>query len=367
MYKEYLFLKAAITMVNIKVVFILFLSITSSHAQSTFSAFFIGDAGNDENGNSTLNTLKEKLERSPESIVFFMGDNIYPQGLDGSPSAEKKLRSQLDMLKKYKGEWIFIPGNHDWKNGLWKGYECIIRQQNFIEKYAKDSMPSQAYQFEHFYPKDGMPGPVVLEKNNICFVITDTDWWLHRQFFHKVGKTDSYKKMEQIYLHRLNSILISAKAKNQKVVYLSHHPLKNYGVHAQSRQPWMFLVNYTPFQIFGLLGVNRALMSEMRQPRYKKMARKILGVLDKHAPYLCVAGHEHNLQYIEENNATYLISGSGSKLAQLPKSASSVQTLKFARAVNGFMELRFTEGQPTDLFVYNQSGEVIFTADDVYF
>jgi hypothetical protein len=338
---------------------------TNVFSQEQFSAFFIGDAGNDEVTNETLTALKQKLQSTPGSFVFFMGDNIYPQGLDGSPQAEKKLIAQLDILKEHHGEWVFIPGNHDWKNGLWKGYECIIRQQNFIAKYAKDTLENQHYQYEHFYPKDGMPGPVHLEKGNVSFIITDTDWWLHRQFYHKVGKTDSYKNMEKQYLHRLDSLTASAHALNKTIVFLCHHPLKNYGVHAQSRQPWMFLVNYTPFQLFGLLGVNRALMSEMRQPRYKRMSKKILNILDKNGPYICISGHEHNLQHIVENNAAYLISGSGSKLVKLPKSADKAQALRFAKAVNGFIELRFTKEKNTALFVYDQSGKVIHQSTDV--
>ncbi len=349
-----------------KALFVLLLLSQNTTAQAKFSAFFIGDAGNDMIINETLNALKKKLESSPGGAVFFMGDNIYPKGLDGSSEAEQKLRNQLDVLKEYNGEWVFIPGNHDWKNGLWKGYECVIRQQNFIGKYAKDSMSQHSYQYEHFYPKDGMPGPVVLEKGNVTFIITDTDWWLHRQFFHKVGKTDSYKNMEKQYLYKLDSIAASCKSLGRSIVFLSHHPLKNYGVHAQSRQLWMFLVNYTPFQIFGLLGVNRALMSEMRQPRYQRMAKKILSTLDKHGPYICIAGHEHNLQHIVENNAAYLISGSGSKLAKLPKSANGVEALRFAKAVNGFMELRFEKEGKLALIVYDRDGEIVYEVENVF-
>ncbi len=341
---------------------ILFLTIC---VNGQFSVFLIGDAGNDVFKNKTLHSLEKKILNNPASMVFFLGYNIYPQGLDGSPTSEKKLLNQLNIFKNYDGEWFFIPGNHDWNNGKWKGYDCIIRQQNFIEDYARDSISDKVYKYEHFYPKEGMPGPILVEKEDVCFLITDTDWWLHRQFFHKVGKNSSYSNMEKHYLQRLDSLCNDAKVNNKKIVFIGHHPLKNYGVHGQSRQPWMFLVNYTPFQIFGLLGVNRALMSELRQPRYSRMAKKILKVLDKHGPYIAVAGHEHNLQYIFENQNVYLISGSGSKLSKLPASIQDIDSVKFYASKQGFMELRFNNYNQTALIVYDENGEVIYQIENV--
>ncbi len=334
-------------------------------SQDSFSVFLIGDAGNLVTSNKILESLKIKLEEKPNSIVFFMGDNIYPKGLDGSKEAYQKLNLQLNSLKNYQGEWIFLPGNHDWNNGLWKGYECIIRQQKYVNQYALDSI-KKAYKFEHFYPKDGMPGPVHFEIGSLSFIISDTDWWLHRQFFHKVGKTASYKTMEKKYLLHLDSLLSVAKSKNQTPIFLSHHPLVNYGKHAQSRQPWMFLVNYTPFQIFGLLGVNRALMSESRQPRYSRMAKKILQILDKYNPYICVAGHEHNLQHIVKNNSAYLISGAGSKLTQIPEKSLQFHPLRKGISAGGFMELKTAGASKIALTIFDANGSSIYEVNDVY-
>ena len=120
-------------------------------AQDVFTAFLIGDAGNTLHPNKTLLSLKRQLDTTPNSIVFFLGDNIYPHGLDGSMEAEKKLQSQLSILKDYRGEWIFVPGNHDWKAGLWKGYECVMRQQNYIAQTAKDSFADKTLMTLHMH------------------------------------------------------------------------------------------------------------------------------------------------------------------------------------------------------------------------
>ena len=335
-------------------------------AQQPFTTFLIGDAGNTAMPNKTLLSLKRQLDTTPNSIVFFLGDNIYPQGLDGSPEAEQKLRAQLSILKDYKGEWIFIPGNHDWKAGLWKGYSCILRQQRFIEQYAKDSFADRPYRFNHFYPIEGLPGPDNVDIGNASFIITDTDWWIQRQFFHKVGKTDTYKKMETAYLHRLDSILTLAEKSKKIPVFLTHHPLVTYGYHSKSREPWRFLNNYTPFQIFGLLGVNRALLSDIKQPRYRRMADKLLTVLKKHTPYICAAGHEHNLQHIVQDSAAYVISGAGSKLKPIPDKSKNIAALHFGQSVSGFMTLSFSSETPPKLLVFDENGQVIYTAKNVW-
>ena len=334
-------------------------------AQDSFSAFFIGDAGNTPVPNKTLLSLKQQIEANPNSIVFFLGDNIYPRGLDGSPEAEQKLRAQLSILKDYKGEWIFLPGNHDWKAGRWQGYEYVLRQQHFIEKYAQDSFKNTPYRFNHFYPTEGLPGPVNVDIGNTSFIITDTDWWLQRQFFHKVGKTSSYKTMEIAYLNRLDSLLTRAEKTQKTAVFLAHHPLVNYGHHAKKRQPLRFLINYTPFQIFGLMGLNRALLSDLPQPRYRRMANKFLAILKKHSPYICVAGHEHNLQHIVQDNAAYVISGAGSKLKPIPEKSKNIAALHFGASVSGFMELRFYKNKPTKLIIFDENGQEIYNVENV--
>lgn len=344
----------------------LMLFVQSIIAQDVFTAFLIGDAGNTLQPNKTLLSLKRQLDTTPNSIVFFLGDNIYPHGLDGSIEAEQKLQSQLGILKDYRGEWIFVPGNHDWKAGLWKGYECVIRQQNFIAQVAKDSFADKKYRFNHFYPTGGLPGPVNIDVGNASFIITDTDWWLQRQFFHKVGKTGSYKNMEAQYLHRLDSLLTHAEQFKKIPLFLSHHPLLTYGFHSKSREPWRFLNNYTPLQLLGLCGGNRALLSDIKQPRYRRMANKLLAVLQKHTPYICVAGHEHNLQHIVQDNAAYVISGAGSKLTGIPEKSKGIAALHFGKEVPGFAVLRFQKNMPPKLIVFDENGVEMYSAENVW-
>lgn len=305
-----------------------------------YSLFLIGDAGDDTTQNEVHKTLKKHLTERQNSGVVFLGDNIYPRGLDGTKEATLKLLTQLQILNNFKGDWFFIPGNHDWAKGRWKGYKNIIRQANYVNKFAEDSL--KQFHEKHFLPEKGLPGPEVRDLGNIVLIFTDTDWWLHRSFFHKVGKDGTLKQMELAYFSRLDSILTSAERQGKKTIFLSHHPIVNYGEHGYHKDKrWYYaLVNYTPLQLFGLLGLNRALNAEMNQPRYRKLATKIVEVLEKHQNIIAVAGHEHNLQVIKRPNTLFLISGSGSKLTPLKREITEKDCL-FSASKPGFMELLF--------------------------
>ena len=324
-----------------------------------YSLFLIGDAGNNTEQNKVHKTLQKHLEKTTNGGVIFLGDNIYPRGMDGTKDAELKLLTQLYTLKNFKGDWYFIPGNHDWAEGRWKGYKNVIHQAKYINQYAQDSLnqPNSKY----FLPEKGLPGPVVRNLGNIVLIFNDIDWWLHRPFFHKVGKNGSFKNMEIAYFQRLDSILTSTEKQGKMALFLSHHPIIDYGEHGfHQDKSWYFgLVNYTPFQLFGLLGVNRALLSEMNQPRYRKLADKIYIVLEKHKNTIAIAGHEHNLQVIKRPNNLFLISGSGSKLTPLKRGITQKDCL-FNASKPGFMELIINPDNTYHLKVWSNDDKILY-------
>jgi hypothetical protein len=71
-----------------------------------------------------LNLLKTKLDSADSnSMLIFLGDNIYPNGMPKESDkdyalAKQKLEDQLDITKNFKGKTLVIPGNHDWYSGL---------------------------------------------------------------------------------------------------------------------------------------------------------------------------------------------------------------------------------------------------------
>ena len=141
----------------------------------------------------------------------------------------------------------------------------------------------------------------------------------------------------------------------------------NYGEHGyQKSKSWYYaLVNYSPFMTFGLLGVNRALNSEMNQPRYFKMALKIYSMLEKHKNVIAISGHEHNLQVIKRPNNLFLISGSGSKITNIKREIKE-KDCAFHASKSGFMELIFDEKGKASLKVWNEKDEVLYEEKDIF-
>ena len=107
--------------------------------ENDYQIFLIGDAGNAEEiqAQQTLNFLKNKLDSADEnSMVIFLGDNIYPLGMPKEtdkeyPLAKQKMENQLAITKNFKGKTLVIPGNHDWYHGL----EGLKAQEDFVKSY----------------------------------------------------------------------------------------------------------------------------------------------------------------------------------------------------------------------------------------
>ena len=113
--------------------------------------YLIGDAGNAKKDTplTHFNLLKQELNSaSKNSTVLFLGDNIYEKGMPKKSDpdralAEHRLDVQLDLVKEFNGQPIFIPGNHDYYSNGIKGLE---READYI----KDKLDNK----DAFLPKN---------------------------------------------------------------------------------------------------------------------------------------------------------------------------------------------------------------------
>lgn len=322
------------------------------------SIFLIGDCGKDSLVHQNLRTLQYEMSRFPESSVIFLGDNIYQDGLSGAPGSEKRYRqkkkilTQIDVVKQHTGQVYFIPGNHDWKAGRWNGMQTMMDQAAFVEDAL--SKDSKIHNDQVYFPKTGLPGPESVKiKEKVRMIAVDTQWWLHGQFFHKIGKLDgkSKRETEQVFFKELDSLLALCQANGEWAVLAAHHPLFSNGHHGAAKQPLRFLINWTPFQIFGLIGLNRMLVQDIPQPRYKRMKKKFLAVLSKYPKVIFVSGHEHNLQYHRNGDDHFLVSGSGSKVSEIVQ--DKYPAVFMDDRFHGFMRLDLYENGRAECSVIN--------------
>jgi hypothetical protein len=301
-----------------QLIFLFLPFILISQPEQIYSVYLIGDAGEDTISGKALLLLKEQLEADPESAVVFLGDNVYPDGfIINERKSEAGIESQLNILKDYKGSAYFIPGNHDWDAQKRRGLKKITDQKDYVESYLKKNSQIKNKEDKIFLPGKGLPGPETLMLNEkLRLILIDTQWFLH---FYKKNKIDSKKNTEKIFYRKLDSLLQHSKLNKENVIVAGHHPMYTNGSHSRKLQPWRFMVNCTPFQVCGLLGLNRLFSQDLAQPKYRKMRKSMLLIFNKYDNITYTSGHDHNLQFFKVAGNKYIVSGSGSKAGHLQR------------------------------------------------
>ncbi|WP_400190985.1 metallophosphoesterase [Hymenobacter sp. B81] len=268
-----------------------------------------------------LNLLRRWLrEAGAQGTVVLLGDNVYPVGLPplGHPrraDAEIRLDIQLELLRDFPGQVVFLSGNHDWNKGRADGYEYLRAQ----EAYVRQQLPQA-----HYLPVNGCPGPVALPlADGLVLLVLNTQWWVQRGPrplgpAHGCTATDA----RQPFLE-LRELL--ARHQGQRVVVAGHHPLYSNAVHGGkfTVKQHVFPLTaahkraYLPLPIVGSLfpAYRRVLgaAEDMSYPPYRRMRRRLLQVLRQFPGVVYAAGHDHNLQYFLRHDVHYLVSGAGSK------------------------------------------------------
>ena len=330
----------------LKLIACVFPLIVNAQVNQPYAVYLIGDAGKDTTPGKALLMLKAELETHPNSAVLFLGDNIYPNGFTANNRTSVMcLESQLQILNSYKGNVYFIPGNHDWQAQKRNGLQCLAGEQTFVEEHLKNKSTAANRNESTFLPKCGLPGPESVALNEkLRLVVIDTQWFLH---FFKKNKIQSKKHTIELFYSNLDSILNLAKKNGEQVIIAAHHPMYTNGKHSASMQPLRFLVNKTPLQIFGLMGLNRLLSQDLTQPRYKKMRNSMLKAFNKHENIICASGHDHNLQCFKKGANSYIVSGAGSKVSHFHKKKKFDAVFQDDKKT-GFIKIQYnTDGSHT--------------------
>ena len=266
--------------------------------------YLIGDAGNANLNQSTpaLNLLKDDVSKADKNgTLIFLGDNIYPKGLDKKSELSKhRLQAQIDLGKSFKGNTIFLPGNHDWYSGL----DALKDQEKMVEKaLGKDS----------FLPENGCPIEKVSISDDIILIVIDTQWYLTNWNNHPKINDDCDIKTREKFFDELESQL--KKAQGKTAIIAMHHPMFTQGSHGGN---YSFGSHMKPLPILGTVknilrkttGISNA---DLQNKKYNKLKKRIVTLAQENEKTIFVSGHEHSLQYIVENNIPQIVSGSGSK------------------------------------------------------
>jgi predicted phosphodiesterase len=293
-----------------------------------YSINFIGDSGRDTIPSEAMQLLAFECFDDSASTVVLLGDNVYSDGLNPRHSkhethvALRKLVSQLELFIGYRGSFYMTGGNHDWSNGKFSGLKAIKEQERIVNNWLKENSIVTNRNSGGFYPGNGMPGPtkIALEAN-VDLLFVDTQWFLHRNLFKPTGRKAGMSRgaQKRNFYKQLDSLMNAGTADGRIQIVIAHHPIFTNGKHSHTNQPMRFLINCTPFQIFGLLGLNRYYSQDIVQPKYKKYRKSMLAILKKYPNTVYVSGHEHNMQAFKKDSVNYLVSGAGSKISEIDR------------------------------------------------
>lgn len=319
------------------------------------SFYLIGDAGvagNSESSEAVKAFQQEVSKASKNSTVVFLGDNIYPKGLPekgekGRALAESQLNAQISAVKNFKGETIFIPGNHDWYSSGLKG----LKRQ---EKYIEDALGKNT-----FLPENGCPIEKVEISDAIVMIVIDTEWYLTNWDKHPTINDDCDIKTRFAFFEELEGLI--KKARGKTTIIAMHHPMFTNGPHGGQ---YSFNSHLKPVPVFGTLknvlrktsGVSPA---DLQNKKYNAFKKRIVTLAQENDKTLFVSGHEHSLQYLIKDNIPQIVSGSGSK-----SSATLNMNDAFSASDKGFARLDvFTDGSSVVRFYSSNTDEVIFQTE----
>jgi len=301
------------------------------------SFYLIGDAGNSSLGSESeaLNAFKIEISTaSNNSTALFLGDNIYPHGMPnkedkGRTFAEHQLNVQTNVVEDFKGQTIFIPGNHDWySNGL-KG---LKRQEKYIEKKLGKNT---------FLPENGCPLKKVNITDDIVMIIVDSEWYLANWDKHPTINDDCEIKTRDKFFEEFESLI--KKARGKTTIIAVHHPMFTNGPHGGQyslKQQLFPLDNNIPVPVLGSVanfirktsGISPA---DIQNKRYIEFKKRMVALAQENDKAIFVSGHEHTLQYLEQDDLPQIVSGSGSKIS----ATRNVDGGQFSYGASGYARL----------------------------
>ncbi|MEM7101641.1 MAG: BamA/TamA family outer membrane protein [Bacteroidota bacterium] len=326
---------------------------------AAYEVFLIGDTGEpfkeDESDKTVpvITLLGKHLEGAGEnSSVVFLGDNVYPRGLPPVEKGEeksterlemeRKLNASLDIVKDYKGNPYFIPGNHDWNHNKSGGLEYIISQADYIKDYLGKK--------NTFLPKDGCPGPEVIQlTEHSVMMIIDTEWWL-RDWTREPGiNEDCDVHTRDQFLVQLEDAIKNNKEKD--ILIALHHPIYTQGPHGgyYTLKSHIFPLTdakkglYVPLPIIGsiypLYRMTGGATQDISHPKYRDLIKGLKAAAKLGDRVIFASGHEHGLMHYDVDGEHYIVAGSGSKINPIRTGKKA----SFAHMSKGFSKLSYYE------------------------
>jgi hypothetical protein len=317
--------------------------------------YLIGDAGNSTltENSPALNYLKKHIKgASKESTLLFLGDNVYETGIPKKkskkyPLAKRRIEAQTDVAKEFNGNSIFIPGNHDWYHGL----DGLKREEKLVEKALGKSS---------FLPNNGCPLEKVDISKDIVLIIVDTHWYLTNWDNHPTINDECEIKTRTKFLDEFEGLI--KKARGKTTIIALHHPMFTNGSHGGK---YSLKSHLNPLPVLGsiknLIRKTSGLTNtDIENKKYNELRKRIITLSQENDKTIFVSGHDHNLQYIVQDNLPQIVSGSGSKTTPTKLTGNA----KFTYGEQGFAKLEvYKDGSSNVSFYTVKDNKIVYQTE----
>ena len=351
----------------------------------TVTFYALGDWGTASTHQKVVaQILRRDLQqlKNTHSIPFVLGlgDNVYPDGLPDKNFNDAQVSHMLNERfgqayhnTKYAKQSVafhVVPGNHDYHQTNGRLHEETTAEYLFDGK--NDSPVFKSYPIHHGEIADSndqeehqalkkknlqdiaLPQSVV-DTEQLLVIALDTPLYLK---LYAQGKT----AVIQQHWSYLRNKLQQSPAK-WKLLF-GHHPLKSHGSHGgfRSVREWTWtgtrdVIPYflRPFTFLWLTSLSVVsdysvhkifpYKQDLNHPSYSSFAQDLHKIIHEYNIDFYVAGHDHNLQFIDlEKNSFQIISGSAGKLNSVSHGKDTI----FAQEIPGFVRFDL---QNTKMFV----------------
>lgn len=307
----------------------------------------VGDAGEPDldHPEPVLSVLRQEAAQAPQrTVVVFLGDNIYPDGLPGPEAtdrarAEAILMTQVEAVQQSGAQAIFLPGNHDYHID---GRAGVRREAEAISALGNSRVT--------FHPRAVCPGPESLDYGSrLRLIVFDSTWWIRQEFSNPDSSCSS--RSEEEFLQQLEASLTAGD--DRHVVVVTHHPVASHGWHGgfytwrdhifplTRAKSWLWLPLPVIGSIYPVYRMAGGYRQDIPSSGYQHMLHRLQEAFRKQPPLALAAGHDHNLQVLAGRYGVdyALVSGSGS--ISRPDPVSRGDDTYCASPFAGFLRLDF--------------------------
>lgn len=298
------------------VVFTFFVLTNIFAQQDTFHFFAIGDWGREGKHlqKETADAMSKYADENPVKFVATTGDNFYETGIK---TVDDPL-IQLSFENIYTANSLNVPwyatlGNHDYGDNA-------QAQIDLTKVNNRWKMPSRYYSIDEEL-SDG---------TKIQFLFIDTN-----PFITKYQKFD----IEETELFQSSVDDLNAQGWKDQLKWIESS-LKNCDA------DWKIVVGHHP------------VLSGGKHKGAKELQQHLKPLFEKYGVNMYICGHDHDIQYLKENNINYLVSGAGSEL----RDTEIIDQTVFCKSINSFLSVKILRDKARIKFI-NVNGETAFETE----